>query len=351
MVDERVRKLAGILVNYSVKVEKKDVIQVNFDVEAKELALEVYRELLKKGAYAKFNVNFPEFGPAFYRFASDDQLKHLPKLFVHEAKMVDGSIIIDARNSRELGKVPSDRIGMWQKASRPLNDIRLKNHNWVLCGYPSESLAKDAGMSLKEFEDFVFSATNIDWEEMSRRQDLLKKVVDKGKRVRIVGSGTDLRFSIKGNRGIKCDGRYNMPDGEVFTAPRRDSVNGRVSFTFPSFFRGKEVKDVVLEFKDGAVVSATASKNIEFLKKMLEVDDGAKYLGEFGIGMNYSIKRFVRNTLFDEKIGGTIHLALGNAYKESGGKNQSAIHWDMVTRPDKVLIDDKVILKGGEFLF
>lgn len=351
MVDERIKKLASILVNYSIRVEKKKIIQVNFDIEAKDLALEVYKEILKKGAFAKFNVNLPEFEPTFYEFALDDQLKHLPKVYIQEAKLVDGMIAITARNYKELSTISSEKLGKWQKTSRLLSDLRLKKGNWVLCGFPSESLAKDAGMPLKDFEDFVFSSTNIDWEEMSNRQDLLKKVLDKGKKVRIIGEGTDLTFSIKGNKGIKCDGKYNMPDGEVFTAPKKDSVNGTICFTFPTVYHGREVKDVVLEFKKGKVINLSASKNVEFLKNMLEIDDGAKYIGEFGVGMNYSIKKFIKNTLFDEKIGGTIHLALGNAYRESGGKNQSAIHWDMVTKPDKVFIDDKIILKDGEFMF
>lgn len=234
---------------------------------------------------------------------------------------------------------------------RPVSELKFKKNNWVLCGYPSVPAAEDAGMSLSEFEDFVFSATNIDWSEMSKRQDLLKGIVDKGRHVRIIGEGTDLSFSIKGNKAIKCDGKCNMPDGEVFTAPKRDSVNGKVSFSFPTVYMGKEVRDVVLHFKDGRVVKASASRNEDFLKKMLEVDEGARYLGEFGIGMNYAIKRFIKNTLFDEKIGGTIHLALGMAYKESGGKNESAIHWDMITKPEKVYIDDRIILKDGEFMF
>ena len=166
-----------------------------------------------------------------------------------------------------------------------------------------------------------------------------------------MGDDTDLTFSIKGSRAIKCDGRYNMPDGEVFTTPKKDTVNGRVKFTYPSLSKGKLVTDIKLEFKDGKVVNALASKNVDFLKKMLDTDDGSRYLGEFGIGTNYNIKKFINNTLFDEKIGGTIHLALGNAYPESGGKNKSAIHWDLVTRPHKVLVDDRVILKDGEFMF
>lgn len=351
MVDERIRKLADILVNYSLKIEKKDVIQLNFDLEAKDLALEVYKGILKKGAYVKLNVNIAGFDSVFYDNISDEQMRYLPKLYLHEAKMIDGIITINARNHKDIANISPDRISGWQRTLFPLSEIRFKKNNWVLCGYPSVEGAEDAGMSLSEFEDFVFSATNIDWAAMSKRQDLLKSIVDKGKNVRIVGEGTDLTFSIKGNKGVKCDGKCNMPDGEVFTSPRKNSVNGRISFNFPTVYMGKEVSGVVLEFKDGKVVGVSAAKNEAFLREMLETDEGAKYLGEFGIGVNYSIKKFIKNILFDEKIGGTIHLALGMAYKEAGGKNESAIHWDMITRPEKVFIDDKLILKDGEFMF
>jgi len=351
MVDSRITKLAGILVNYSVEIDKKDVVLVNYDIEAKDLALEVYREIIKKGAYAKLNVNIPGFDYVFYKHASEEQLKHLPKLFLHEMKLAKAVITIIAQSYRELASADPGKLSMWSKTTRPIFELRLKRNNWVLCGYPSKSLAQEAGMPLEEFEDFVFAATNIDWEAASKRMDLLRDILNKAKKVQIIGDDTDLAFSIKGSTAIKCDGKYNMPDGEVFTAPRRDSVNGKVRFTYPSLSKGKVVTDIRLEFKDGRVVDASASKNAEFLNKMLDTDDGSRYLGEFGIGTNYGIKRFINNTLFDEKIGGTIHLALGNAYPESGGKNKSAIHWDIVTRPHIVKVDDRVILKDGEFMF
>ncbi len=351
MVDERIRKLAEILVNYSVKVKGKDMVQLNFDLDAKELALEVFKEVTKKGAFAKLNVNIPGFGYAFYKNASEEQLGHLPSFFIDEAKSADAVIFITAQNYKELSNIPPERISRWKKTNEVLSEIRMKKNNWVLCGYPGPSDAQEAEMSLEEFEDFVFSATNVDWPEVSKRLDLLKGIIDKGKTVHIVGDDTDLTFSIRGNIGIKCDGRFNMPDGEVFTAPKKDSVNGKIRFTYPGVYMGKVVPDVRLEFKDGKVVGATASRNQDFLLKMLDTDEGSRYIGEFGIGTNYGIKQFIRNTLFDEKIGGTIHLALGMAYKESGGKNKSAIHWDIVTRPHTVYVDDQVILKDGEFRF
>lgn len=351
MIDSRITKLAGILTSYSVKIEKKDVVLVNYDIEAKDLALEVYREIIKKGAYAKLNVNIPGFSYVFYKHASEDQLKHLPKLFLHEMKLANAVIHIIAESYRELASADPSKLSMWSKTMRPLSELRLKKNNWVLCGYPSKSLAQEAGMPLEEFEDFVFTATNIDWSDASKRMDLLRDILNKGKKVQIVGEDTDLTFSIKRSTAIKCDGKFNMPDGEVFTAPSKDTVNGKVLFTYHSLSNGKLVTDIRLEFKEGKVVNASASKNVDFLNKMLDTDDGSRYLGEFGIGTNYSIKKFINNTLFDEKIGGTIHLALGNAYPESGGKNKSAIHWDLVTRPHKVLVDDRVILKDGEFMF
>ena len=192
-----------------------------------------------------------------------------------------------------------------------------------------------------------------DWKKESKKQDKLKKVVDKGKTVRIVGENTDISFSIKGRQGLKCDGKHNMPDGEVFVAPVETTIEGHIQYSYPAIKNGVAVPDVYLEFKKGRVTKAKASKNEHFLKQMISTDKGANTLGEFGIGLNFGIKKFIRNILFDEKIGGTIHLALGMAYKEGGGKNESALHWDMIKdlrQGGKLIIDNKVIQKNGKFL-
>jgi aminopeptidase len=208
-------------------------------------------------------------------------------------------------------------------------------------------------MSLDEFEDFVYNATNIDWKKESKKQDKLKRILDKGKMVRIVGEDTDLSFSIMGRKALKCDGKHNMPDGEVFIAPVENSTNGKIAYSYPAIRLGKEVDGIKLEFKNGKVVKFSARKNESLLRESLNIDSGAKRLGEFGIGVNSGIKKFIKQILFDEKIGGTIHLALGMAYKEGGGRNKSAIHWDMIKdlrKGGSLYIDGKLIQKNGKFV-
>ena len=208
-------------------------------------------------------------------------------------------------------------------------------------------------MSLEEFEDFVYGACLVDYEEMSRKEDILKEILDKGSEVYIVGRNTDLTFSIKGREGIKCIGERNLPDGECFIAPVETSTEGYIEYDFPAIYGGREVDGVRLEFKEGKVVKATAEKNEGYLNEMLNIDKGARYLGEFGWGINYGIKKFVKQILFDEKIGGTIHLALGMAYKEGGGVNDSALHWDMIKdlrKDGAVFVDGRCIMKDGKFM-
>ncbi len=354
MLDPREKKLADILVNYSVKVKKGDIIAVRCGLEAKNLALEVCKLILKKEAFPKLNVGIPGYGYLFYKHATDKMLKNYPKIAEFEAKNIAGSIGIGVEhNTKEFTNVDPKKIAMRRKVLQPLSEIHLKRNNWVICEYPTNALAQDAEMSLEEYEDFVFSATNQDWKKMSKKQDKLKSILDKGKEVRIIGKNTDISFSIKGRQGIKCDGHRNMPDGEVFIAPVENTVEGHIHYTYPAIRYGKEVSDVKLWFKKGKVVKATASKNEDLLKAMLDTDKGSRFLGEFGVGVNYGIKKFTKQILFDEKIGGTIHLALGMAYKEGGGKNDSAVHWDMIKdlrKGGQIVIDGKVIQKNGKFL-
>ena len=354
MADTRIRKLANILVNYSIKVKKGDTIALNFGSEARELALEVYKLIIKKGAFPLVRVNLAGFAYNFYKLATKEQLERFPKIRMHIAKNTAGSIGIGTEyNTKEFTNIDPKKIAIAKKVNKPISEVYLKKNNWVICEFPTHALAQDAEMSLEEFEDFAYGATNIDWKKMSRKQDKLKRVLDKGRNVRIVGKDTDISFSIKGRKGIKCDGKRNMPDGEVFIAPVETTVNGRIAYSYPAIYGGREVDGIKLEFKNGKVVKATAEKNEKFLKEMIKTDKGSKYIGEFGIGTNYSIKRFIKQILFDEKIGGTIHLALGMAYKEGGGRNESALHWDMIKDLRKggtVYIDNKCIQKNGKFL-
>lgn len=354
MVDPRIKKLADTLVNYSLKIKKKQLIALNFDVEAKELALQCHKLILEKEALPVVRANVPGFGYQYYKLATEDMLKIKPELELFKAKKLDGTISIGAEyNTREFTNIDPKKISLRSKIARPISDIILKKNNWVICEYPTNSLAQEAEMSLEEIEDFVYNACLLDWKKESKKQDALKKVIDKGNKVQIIGENTDISFSIKGRQGIKCDGHRNMPDGEVFCGPVETSTKGYIQYTFPAIRNGVAVPDVRLEFRNGKVVKAKASKNELFLQQMIRTDPGACKLGEFGIGLNFGIQKFIRNILFDEKIGGTIHLALGMAYKEGGGINQSALHWDMIKdlRQDgKFLIDGKVIQKDGKFL-
>lgn len=355
MVDPRIKRMAEILVNYSVNIKKGDKVALNFGVEASPLALECYKLILKKGAFPVAHASVPGFAYAYYKNASDEQLKTFPKLAFEEAKYVDWSIGLGAEyNTRELTNINPKKMAMRRKVTKKISDVFMKKDNWVIFEYPTNALAQDADMSLEEFEDFVYGACIQDWKKEEKRQTKLKRILDKGNEVRIVGPDTDIRFSIKGRQGIKCCGKRNMPDGEVFIGPVEDSTEGYISYSYPAIRGGREVDGIKLEFKKGKVVKATATKGEKFLKEMIATDKGSCKLGEFGIGTNFGIKRFVKQILFDEKIGGTIHLALGMAYPEGGGQNKSALHWDMIKDLRKggaVYIDGKCIQKNGKFTF
>jgi aminopeptidase len=353
-MDPRISKLADVLTNHSLIIKKNDIIEINAGHEAKDLVNELAKRILLKGAFPRVNCGIEGFSYTYFKYASEEQLKSLPKIRMYEAKNIHGSINIGTEyNTKELSSISPDKLALRRKVTRKISDIILKKNNWVLCEFPTNALAQDAEMSLQEFEDFVYGACIRDWKKEEKRQDLLKKILDEGNEVHIVGKNTDLKFSIKGRQGKKCFGRRNMPDGEVFIAPVEDSTEGYINYDFPVCTMGKEIDNISLVFKKGKVVKATASKNQELLQKMIKIDSGACKLGEFGIGTNFGIKKFIKNILFDEKIGGTIHLALGMAYKEGGGRNKSALHWDMIKDLRKggaVYIDGKLIEKDGKFM-
>ncbi|MCB9358596.1 aminopeptidase [Candidatus Woesearchaeota archaeon] len=352
-MDPRIKKLANILVNHSLKIKKDDIIDVNCGIEAKDLALEISRLILLKGAFPRVNCGLPGFAYTYFKNATNEQLSKKPELRIYEAEKIAGTISIGTENNtKELSNIAPEKIALRRKATKPISDIVIKKDNWVICDMPTNAMAQDAEMSLEEFEDFVYSACLRDWKKEERIQTNLKKVLDKGKQVRIIGPNTDLTFSIEGRQGIKCFGKRNMPDGEVFIAPVEDTTEGYIHYDFPVCVYGKEIDNIKLEFKKGKVVKATASKNQDLLRKMIKIDPGACKLGEFGIGTNFGIKKFIKSILFDEKIGGTIHLALGMAYPEGGGQNKSALHWDMIKdlrKGGKFMIDGKVIQENGKF--
>lgn len=338
MVDERVKNLARILVGYSIKVKKGDTVVISSGTVAEPLVLCLYEELLRKGAFPVVRMVPDRVQEIFFESGRSLHFATLTRYQRAAARYSDALIrIYDESNTRALSNVDPKRQSLWGKTIRPLQDVRRKKP-WLLTLYPTEAYAQDADMNLKEFEDFVYGATFADcddpigeWQRLSARQKKLIGGLKKADQVRIVGKDTDLSFSIKGRRFMNSDGSaHNMPSGEIFTSPVESSAEGHISYDFPVCQYGREISGIRLVFRKGVVVEATADKNEKFLLAMLDSDRGARRLGELGIGTNTRIQRFTKRILFDEKIGGTVHLALGQSFAEAGGKNRSSIHWDMI---------------------
>ena len=352
-MDRRVTELANILVDYSCKVRKGDKVLIAGGVPARPLINECYKKIIQKGAYPSIRINFPETNKILFDNGSDDQIGYKDPVKKFQYEDLDAIINISApENVKIFSNVPPEKQVIMTKANKEILDIIMKK-NWVTVNFPTEALAQEAGMSLEEYEDFVYNATNIDWEKAKQEMEKIKKIFDAGKQVRILGRDTELTFSIQGRNGIVCAGENNMPDGEVFYSPVEDSVNGQIYYEFPAIFQGREVEGIRLTFNKGKIVEAIASKNQDFLHAILDTDEGSRFLGEFGIGTNYGITKYTKDILFDEKIGGTIHLAAGQSYEDSGGKNISAVHWDMVKdlrAHGQIFLDGKLVQQNGVFL-
>lgn len=354
MVDERIAKVSEILVDYSTKVKKGDRVLIVTDFEAKDLALEVYRLCLQRGAYPRLKTDLPGRRYIFFKYAGDEQIKHFPDVDFYEIKNTDVYIALSApTNVKELSSIDPKKISERFKVLKPILDWRVEKTRWTLFYYPTNALAQEAGMPLKEFEDFVFNASIADWGAEAEKLKKIKELLDSTDRILIESSDTRLEFSVKGRVSELGDGTKNMPDGEVFTSVVEDSANGEISFEIPAIYTGNVVQGIYLRFEKGKVVEAEARENEEFLLKMLDTDEGARRIGEFGIGLNYNITKPVKNILFDEKIGGTVHLALGNGYKETLSKNVSAIHWDMIKdlrKDGRIYFDGKPVMERGKWL-
>lgn len=356
MYDPRIRQLAEVLVTYSTRVRKGDVVLINASgTDCLPLVKELYALCLARGAkYVEYSFQIPEIDRHFYNTATKSQLAFFPQHKLDFMKQVNVFISISGSpNSMVMAKANQKNMIAWSKVTRPIVDWRVKNTRWVITRFPTHGAAQEAKMSLEEYEEYLFAACCIDWEAESRKQDKLKRLMDKADRVRIKASDTDLSFSIKGLNGIKCDGRFNIPDGEVFTAPVRDSVEGHITYNCPTIYQGKEFNDIRLEFKKGRVVKATAPGMDEELNRILNTDEGARYIGEFAIGVNPNIREPMRNILFDEKIFGSIHFTPGQCYDECDNGNRSAVHWDMVkllNGDGEIWFDDLLIQKDGLFV-
>lgn len=366
MKDIRLERLAKVLVEYSLEIKKGDLFLISGSELTIPLLKEVYKHALRLGAHPYVRIYDEDFNEIYYKFASEEQLKFVSPLAEFEIKKIDARLtVLGPKNTKYLSNIDPKKQAIRSAATEKIHRIFLnrsakKELRWCLTQYPTPAAAQDADMSLEEYEEFVFKAGYVDkrdpmkiWKGIKEWQDKIVKLLSGRKKLRIVAKDTDLTLSVEGRKWINCHGKENFPDGEVFTGPIENSANGYITYSFPSFHGGREVRDIYLEFKRGRVVKAKASKGEKFLKSMLSMDKGASRIGEFSFGTNYAIKKYTNNTLFDEKIGGTIHIAVGSGYPETGSKNKSGLHWDMVLdmrKDGEVYADGELIYKNGKFI-
>lgn len=365
MADPRLVRLAETLVNYSVKVKPGDWVMIRGDVVSEPLVVEVVNAVMKAGGLPNILMTSDDITEAFFRGASQEQLKWVSPV----SKMLydQADVLIALRgtsNTRSLSNIDPDKQRTMGIAQSGLTETYLRRAaagelRWTVTQFPCAAFAQEADMSLGEYEDFVYAATYADRDnpvvEWQRIHDEQQTIVDwlAGKKIVTVKSpNADLTLSVEGRTFINSDGTNNMPSGEVFTGPVENSANGWVNFTYPAIQGGRSVEGVRLEFKDGKVVNATAKKNQEYLLAMLDSDEGARYLGEFAIGTNYGITKFTKSILYDEKIGGSFHMAVGAGYPETGSVNKSAIHWDFICdiqQDSEIRVDGDLLYKDGKF--
>ncbi|OGO15801.1 MAG: peptidase M29 [Chloroflexi bacterium RBG_16_48_8] len=372
MTDPCIVSLARILVEYSMNVQPGDRVGIIGSPLAESLIKEVFRYTLRAGGHP-----YPFMGiellrgmdgldEILFKEGNDEQIQHVPR--TDEMILTEFEAMVSIRsegNTHSLSNVDPSRQILRRKARNAIietyfNRSAANEFNWCGTLFPTTAYAQDAEMSLSEFEDYVYSTTYADtsdpiakWREIHGMQQKWVDWLVGKKHVQVKGPNVDLQLSIQGRTFINSDGKNNMPSGEIFTGPVEDSVNGWVHFTYPAVYEGREVENVRLEFEDGRVIKATAGKNEAFLLETLNIDPGARYLGEWAIGTNKMINRFIKNILFDEKIGGTFHLALGRGYPQTGSENKSAIHWDLICDMrdgGEIIVDGELFYRSGDFL-
>ncbi len=367
MADSIWEKYAKVLVDYSTNVQKGDLVIIRGEsVFAKQLAKAVYKRVLERGGYPLIRTAIADMTEIFIKHANEEQLDFVDPITKLEYEIVDKYISIGSPlNTKNMARADLSKLQRRGKATRELSEKLLTRSaegkaSWVIADAPSHALAQEARMSLDEYSDFLFKACYLDCddpvamlEELNEKQTVWTKYLDQVKKVRIVGERTDITFGVEGRKWISCAGLNNFPDGEIFTSPVEDDVNGEIYFDFPQNYRGNEAHGVHLIVENGQVVKATAEKGEDFVNAMFDMDEGSRGIGEIAIGTNDQITEITGNILFDEKIGGSIHMAVGASYPETGGKNVSGLHWDLIKNMKnggQIFADDVLIYENGKFL-
>lgn len=358
MLDSRLEKLAEVLVNYSTKVQPGENVLIEVIGIDSPLTKAIVNKVHKAGGHPFVNIRDPQITRELLMSATEEQIKTWAEFDGNQMEKMQCYIgIRGGQNIYELSDVPDDKMKLYNQiyGHHVHSSIRVKKTKWVVLRYPNPSMAQLASMSTEAFEKLYFDVCTMDYARMSKAMDALVDLMNNTDQVRIVGPGTDLTFSIKGIPAIKCDGELNIPDGEVFTAPVKDSVNGVISYNAPSPYNGFVFENIKLTFKDGKIIESTAN-DTQRIEKIFDTDEGARYVGEFAIGVNPFIQSPMKDILFDEKIDGSLHFTPGQCYDEAPNGNESAIHWDLVLiqRPEygggEIYFDGTLIRKDGRFV-
>ncbi len=366
MINPLLEKYAKVLVNYSLSIKKGDSLVIQGNMVSEPLFKAVYKEAIIAGAHPIVMGNFQGQDDIFYKHASEEQLNYQSPFQRHFIENVDARIyILGNYNTKSLTNIDPQKMSKRSLANKDIMEISMNRAaagdlRWNICQFPTLADAQEASMSLEDYEKFVFKACHLDkedpvayWKEFGNRLDEIANYLNDISEIHFKSEDTDIKCKVKDRTWVADKGKENYPGGEVFTGPIEDSVEGHIRFSFPGIYQGKEIEDIRFTFEKGKVIKASAAKGEDLLQTLLETDQGARYVGEVAIGCNTGIDKFSRNMLFDEKIGGTIHLAIGRSYPETGGENVSSIHWDMLCDMKKggeIFADGKMIYQNGEFL-
>jgi aminopeptidase len=354
-MDNRWKKLGDLLVNYSVEVKPGEkVIVAMVEPETYPLVLAVYEACIKAGAYPQVQFLSEELNRCLLKYGNEEQIERVPEIEKYGMEWADAYLgLRGAHNLDVFWDIPAGRLADFRRTMGKVSTMRWENTRWCLVRVPNSAFADQAGIDEETITEMFFEACLLDWRELSKEWRRLAELFNRGTQVHVVGHDTDLRFSVDGRTWVVADGKVNMPDGEIATSPVESTVDGEINFELPGVLGGRLVHDLHLRWKKGKLVEATSSTNQDFLQALIHTDAGSGLIGEFAFGTNPAVTHFCKDILIDEKIGGTIHIALGRAYPMTGGTNDSAIHWDIIKdfrKEGQVFLNDKLIFEKGTFL-